>query len=57
MFDYDICLCGNMDQCPYKDDCLRAEKPGPGIYTMSLFYQKDKECEYYISKRKVEKNA
>lgn len=52
MFEYDICLCGNADKCPMKDTCLRAIKPPPGIYTISLFYNKDKECENYIERKK-----
>jgi hypothetical protein len=51
-FDDDICLCGNSDSCPYKNECLRAERRGPGIFTVSLFYQEDKECEYFIKKRR-----
>ena len=54
MFEYDICLCGNADQCPHKDNCKRAEEHGPGIYTVSLFYQEDKECEYFWEKKNEE---
>jgi len=49
MFEYDICLCGNKENCPKKETCERAVNPGPGIYTLSLFYQENKECEYYLS--------
>jgi hypothetical protein len=49
MIDFDICLCGNKEECPYKDTCLRAINPPPGIYTYSLFYNKDKECDEYIT--------
>ena len=48
MFNDDICLCGNKEDCPNKDTCRRAKSHGSGIYTISLFYQKDKECEYYL---------
>ena len=48
MFENDICLCGNKENCPLKDTCRRAQEHGPGIYTMSLFYDPNKkECEYY----------
>ena len=49
MIDFDICLCGNKEECPYKDTCLRAINPPPGIYTYSLFYNKDKKCDEYIT--------
>ena len=56
MFEYDFCFCGNADQCPLKDNCKRAMSV-PGIHTYSLFYEKDKECEYYYPKKKeVDKN-
>lgn len=55
MFEDDICRCGNPDLCPRKNECKRAEKPGPGVYTMSYFYQYDgKECKYFW--KKVDKN-
>lgn len=54
--DDDICLCGNADKCPNKENCLRnGAKKKPGIYTISLFYQENKECEYYIPMRTVTK--
>ena len=56
MFEYDICFCGNAASCPHKDQCKRAEKRGPGIYTMSLFYQEGKECEYFWKKKENKKN-
>ena len=49
-YDDDICFCGNADLCPHKDQCKRAERRGPGIYTMSLFYEEGKECEYFWEK-------
>ena len=51
MFEYDICLCGNASSCALKDKCKRAEKHGPGIYTVSLFYEEGKECEYFLEKK------
>ena len=51
MFEFDICLCGNKEKCPKKDTCLRAINPGPGIYTMSLFFVNGTDCENYIDKR------
>lgn len=50
MFEYDICVCGNADLCPRKNECKRAVKP-VGIYTASLFYEEGKECEYFWEKR------
>lgn len=52
MFEFDICLCGNNEDCPYRRECLRATKKiGPGIYTISNFYDREKdECEYFIGK-------
>jgi hypothetical protein len=47
----DICLCGNPEKCPKKNTCLRNKKK-TGIHTYSLFYQKDKDCEYYIPIRR-----
>jgi len=44
----DVCLCGNKENCPNKDNCKRAAKRKAGIYTVSLFYEEGKECEYYI---------
>lgn len=49
MFEYDICVCGNADLCPHKNECKRAVKP-VGIYTASLFYEEGKECEYFWEK-------
>ena len=51
MFEYDYCFCGNKDECPKKDECKRAITV-PGIHTYSLFYKKDKECEYFWEKDK-----
>ena len=55
MFDYDICLCGNGENCPKKEECKRyvlTKKVGPGVYTYSLFYNEKKECEdFYPIKR------
>ena len=51
MFEFDICLCGNNQECPDKDKCLRAIKR-TGINTVSDFYsirEKDK-CKYFIEK-------
>ena len=58
MFEFDICLCGNKDECPQKDTCLRAQPVPPGIYTYSLLYNGGSNCRDYIEiKRKdVDKN-
>lgn len=50
MFEYDICICGNADLCPHKSECERAIDPGPGIFTMGLFYEENEECKYFIQK-------
>ena len=50
MFENDICLCGNAANCPHKNECKRAGKHGPGIYTVALFYEEGKECEYFMKK-------
>lgn len=52
MFEFDICLCGNGDECPYHKECLRgSKKMGTGIYTISNFYDPNSdECEYFIEK-------
>ena len=55
MFEYDICMCGNASSCPHKETCKRAQNHGPGIYTVSLFYEKNKECEYYLPIKKESK--
>ena len=56
MFEYDICVCGNSDQCPYRKECRRAEKR-VGIYTCSNFYNAENdECEYFLEKE-GDKNA
>ena len=54
MFEFDICLCGNGDECPYSKECLRGSKRmGTGIYTISNFYDPNSdECEYFIEKDK-----
>lgn len=51
MFEDDICRCWNSDLCPRKDQCERAKRGGPGIYTVSSFYEEDKECEYFMERR------
>lgn len=54
MFEYDICRCGNSDLCPHKESCERARTDIPaGIYTYSLFYEDNKECENYIKRKEV----
>lgn len=54
MFEYDICLC--MSKCPFKDECVRGQKHGPGIFTMADFYKdnytKAEDCKDYIPMRK-----
>lgn len=50
-FDDDICLCGNSEKCKYRNNCMRAEKK-IGIHTYSLFYEDEKECKYYIKKKR-----
>ena len=54
LFIDDICRCGNSDSCPHKSECKRAERQGPGIYTVSLFYKEGQKCEYFW--KKVDKN-
>ena len=46
------CFCGNHEDCPKKDKCLRVYKYNkPGIYTIAAFYNPDnEECEYFIEK-------
>ena len=53
LWDDDICFCGNHEDCPKKDKCLRAYKYNkPGIYTIAAFYNPDNEkCEYYIERK------
>ena len=49
MFEYDICFCGNKEECPLKMTCRRAQSHGIGIHTYSNFYnEEDEKCEYYI---------
>lgn len=50
MFEFDICLCGNKEDCPKKDTCLRAINVKAGIYTYSLFYIRGTDCKEYIDK-------
>lgn len=54
MFEFDICLC--VSECPFKGDCVRGQKHGPGIFTMANFYKdsynKPKDCKEYIPIRK-----
>ena len=51
-FEDDICKCGNAEDCPSKDKCLRARKGHPGgIYTVSLFYNGKEKCEYFIEEK------
>ncbi len=59
MFEYDICLCGNSEKCPNKDICKRARKHGPGIYTISNFYdERNIECDYFIfTNKEVDKDV
>ena len=48
MFEYDICLCNSIN-CPHKEECERGRSHGPGIYTVSEFYNPNiKECEFFI---------
>ncbi len=57
MFEYDICMCGDADKCPLSETCKRAEKVGPGIYTVSAFYEFYEEgvgCQYYWKKEEVD---
>ena len=51
-FDDDICLCGNADSCPHKNECKRAERK-VGIHTYSLFYNEKEECKYFIEKKVI----
>lgn len=54
-WDDDICFCGNGENCPKKDKCMRIRNK-PGIYTMALLYDPNKEeCEYFIERK--DKNA
>ncbi len=53
-FEDDICFCGNAYECPYKNDCRRAERK-PGIHSYANFYNEDKKCEYFLKKEKIEK--
>ena len=50
-FEDDICKCGNSEECPNKDKCLRAKKSQSGIYTVSLFYNGKEKCDYFIEKQ------
>lgn len=52
LWDDDICFCGNGENCPKKDKCMRIKKDNkPGIYTMALLYDPNKkECEYFIER-------
>ena len=52
LWDNDICFCGNDENCPKRDECLRSRKDmKPGIYTMALLYDPNKEeCEYFIER-------
>ena len=57
MLEYDICFCGNAEKCLLKDSCKRAEKHGPGIYTVSNFYdEKQTHCEFFWAKERKNKN-
>ena len=51
MFEFDICLCSNFEDCPRKDECLRAQKL-VGIHSYSLLYEGGEGCEYFIKKEK-----
>ena len=57
LWDDDICLCYDYEECPKKDKCLRAgEHKKPGVYTISRFYDPNNEkCEYFIERKN--KNA
>ena len=57
LWDDDICFCGNGENCPKKDKCMRMRKDNkPGIYTMALLYDPNKEeCEYFMERKN--KNA
>lgn len=48
LFEDDICMCGNPDNCPDKNRCERAATRKPGIYSFALFYEEGKECKYFI---------
>ena len=56
MFEYDICRCGNSEECPRKNECERAKRV-IGICTMSLFYTGEDECEYFIPIEEGDKDA
>ena len=47
LFEDDICLCGNAENCPKKETCRRAKSHGPGIYSYAAFYKENEECEDY----------
>jgi hypothetical protein len=50
LFEYDYSMCGNSKECPKRDTCMRAINLPSGIYTVMLFYNKNKECENYLPK-------
>ena len=53
MFEFDICLCGNNENCPDRENCLRAMKRGAGIFTISDFYsarEEGKDCPYFFKR-------
>ena len=53
MFEFDICLCGNNENCPDRENCLRATRRKTGIFTVSDFYsirEEEKDCKYFIDK-------
>ena len=53
MFFDDYCFCWNSDRCPHKNECIRAEKK-VGTHTYSSFYDKNKECEYFLKKEEYD---
>ena len=55
MFEYDICLCGNSEMCPYKDKCERAVHR-VGIHTYSNLYKLNEECGYFLPRKKKIEN-
>lgn len=54
MFD-DICYCSPEDYCPRSDNCLRANIPDSGIYTISDFSNvcHCPEYDYFINEEKT----
>ena len=44
----DITFCGNANSCPLKETCCRAQNPGMGVHSYSLFYNGYDKCKYYL---------